>query len=82
MLFKKFNKLYFSQVGDGTTSVTLLAVEFLRQVKSLIEESVHPQVIIRGFRKATRLALEKIKEIAFIEFCYNLYNLIIKQKLK
>merc|ERR1712121_198426 len=53
-----------AEVGDGTTSVTLLAVEFLRQIKPLIEESVHPQVLIRGFRKATRLALEKIKEIA------------------
>lgn len=52
-----------AEVGDGTTSVTLLAVEFLRQIKPLVEENVHPQVLIRGFRKATRLALEKIKEI-------------------
>lgn len=43
------------QVGDGTTSVILLAVEFLRQVKPLVEECVHPQVLIKGFRKATQL---------------------------
>merc|ERR1712038_2225577 len=53
-----------AEVGDGTTSVILLAVEFLRQVKALVEESVHPQILIKGFRKATKLALDKIKEIA------------------
>ena len=41
------------QVGDGTTSVVLLAGEFLKQCKPFIEEGVHPQVIIRAFRKAT-----------------------------
>merc|ERR1712038_169879 len=53
-----------AEVGDGTTSVILLAVEFLTQIKSLVEEHVHPQILIKGFRKATNLALEKIKEIA------------------
>ena len=43
------------QVGDGTTSVILLAVEFLRQIKPLVEENVHPQILIKGFRKATKL---------------------------
>ena len=42
------------QVGDGTTSVILLAVEFLKQIKPLVEEGVHPQVLIRGYRKATK----------------------------
>ena len=41
------------QVGDGTTSVTLLAGEFLKEAKPFIEEKVHPQVIIRAFRRAT-----------------------------
>jgi len=53
-----------AEVGDGTTSVILLAVEFLTQIKGLIEEDVHPQILIKGFRKATNLALEKINEIA------------------
>ncbi|XP_041056807.1 T-complex protein 1 subunit eta [Carcharodon carcharias] len=53
-----------AEVGDGTTSVTLLAAEFLRQIKSYVEEGLHPQIIIRSFRKATQLALEKIKAIA------------------
>lgn len=43
------------QVGDGTTSVTLLAAEFLKQIKPYVEEGVHPQIIIRAFRTATQL---------------------------
>jgi len=46
------------QVGDGTTSVVLLAGEFLKQCKPFIEEGVHPQVIVRAFRRATSLVQE------------------------
>lgn len=52
------------QVGDGTTSVTLLAAEFLKQLKPYVEEGLHPQTIIRAFRTATQLAVKKVKEIA------------------
>ena len=52
------------QVGDGTTSVTLLAAEFLRQLKPYVEDGLHPQTIIRAFRSATHLAVAKIREIA------------------
>jgi len=53
-----------AEVGDGTTSVVLLAGEFLKQCKPFIEEGVHPQIIIRAFRKATLMMMKKIKEIA------------------
>uniref|UniRef100_K7F8Y9 T-complex protein 1 subunit eta n=1 Tax=Pelodiscus sinensis TaxID=13735 RepID=K7F8Y9_PELSI len=53
-----------AEVGDGTTSVTMLAAEFLKQVKPYVEEGLHPQIIIRAFRTATQLAVNKIKEIA------------------
>lgn len=53
-----------AEVGDGTTSVVLLAGEFLKQVKPYIEEGVHSQVIIRSVRKATQLAIQHINEIA------------------
>lgn len=52
------------QVGDGTTSVVLLAVEFLKEAKSFAEEGVHPQVIIRAYRKACELAKNYIKELS------------------
>uniref|UniRef100_A0A8P4KMW8 T-complex protein 1 subunit eta n=1 Tax=Dicentrarchus labrax TaxID=13489 RepID=A0A8P4KMW8_DICLA len=53
-----------AEVGDGTTSVTLLAAEFLKQLKPYVEEGLHPQTIIRAFRTATNLAVSKIKEIS------------------
>lgn len=53
-----------AEVGDGTTSVTLLAAEILKEVRSFIEEGVSPHVIIKGLREARTLAIQKINEIA------------------
>ncbi|KAK6119472.1 hypothetical protein DH2020_046788 [Rehmannia glutinosa] len=53
-----------SEVGDGTTTVVLLAGEFLKEAKPFIEDGVHPQNIIRSYRTASYLAIEKIKELA------------------
>lgn len=53
-----------AEVGDGTTSVVLLAGEFLKEVRTFIEDGVSPQVVIKGYRKASELAVNKIKEIA------------------
>jgi T-complex protein 1 subunit eta len=52
------------QVGDGTTSVVVLAGEFLQQSKEFVEENVAPNLIIRGFRTACNLARAKIEELA------------------
>lgn len=35
------------EVGDGTTSVVLIAGEFLKQLKPFVEEGVHPRIIIK-----------------------------------
>ncbi|XP_075244829.1 T-complex protein 1 subunit eta-like isoform X1 [Convolutriloba macropyga] len=53
-----------AEVGDGTTSVTVFAGEFLKQSKEFIEEGIHPHLIIKAYRKATKLAVDRIKEIA------------------
>lgn len=53
-----------AEVGDGTTSVVLLAGEILKESKGFIEDGVHPQIIIRAYRQAASLALAKIKEIS------------------
>ncbi|XP_008231336.1 PREDICTED: T-complex protein 1 subunit eta [Prunus mume] len=53
-----------SEVGDGTTTVVLLAGEFLKEAKPFIEDGVHPQNLIRSYRTASYLAIEKIKELA------------------
>jgi T-complex protein 1 subunit eta len=51
-------------VGDGTTTVVLLAGEFLKQIKHFIEEGVPQRIIIRAFRKAVQLSVEKISSLA------------------
>ncbi|KAF2300038.1 hypothetical protein GH714_007301 [Hevea brasiliensis] len=53
-----------SEVGDGTTTVVLLAAEFLKEAKPFVEDGVHPQNLIRSYRTACYLAIEKIKELA------------------
>ncbi len=53
-----------NQVGDGTTSVVLVAGELLRQAKPLIEEGMHSQIIIKGFRQALEMCLARIKEVS------------------
>jgi len=53
-----------NEVGDGTTTVVVLAGELLKEVRDFIEEGVNPRTIVRGYREAGRLAVEKVKEIA------------------
>lgn len=53
-----------AEVGDGTTSVVLLAGELLSEVKSYIEDNMSPRIIIQGYRMACQLALDKIQSIA------------------
>ena len=52
------------QVGDGTTTVVLLAGEFLREAKPFVEDGVHPQLIIRAFRTAAALAVETVRKMS------------------
>ena len=40
------------EVGDGTTSVIVLAGEILHVAEPLLDDGLHPTVIIRGFRQA------------------------------
>merc|ERR1719163_1480798 len=47
-----------------TTSVVLLSSEFLKQAKGFIEDAVHPQIVVRAYRRASRLAVERLRELA------------------
>jgi T-complex protein 1 subunit beta len=48
------------EVGDGTTSVTVLASELLREAEKLIDLKIHPQTIIAGWRVAADVAREAL----------------------
>lgn len=53
-----------AEVGDGTTSVVLLAGEFLKAAKPFVEEGVHPQNINRSYRQAGQQAVQKLRELS------------------
>jgi T-complex protein 1 subunit eta len=53
-----------AEVGDGTTSVVVLAGEILKEVRDSVEQGVSTQTIIKGLRRAGAMAVNKIKEIS------------------
>ncbi len=53
-----------AEVGDGTTSVVVLAGELLSNAEKLIEREVHPTVIIDGYKRAADKAVEVLRKIA------------------
>ncbi|GAC76282.1 chaperonin complex component, TCP-1 gamma subunit [Moesziomyces antarcticus T-34] len=52
------------EVGDGTTSVIILAGEILAQSLPQLERGIHPVVIISAFKKALARALEIVEQIS------------------
>ena len=52
-----------AEVGDGTTSVVVLAGEILKEVRELVEQGVSAQTIIKGLRRGSAMAVNKVKEI-------------------
>jgi thermosome len=53
-----------NEAGDGTTTAVIISGELLNKAQELIEKSVHPTVIIDGYRKAAEKALETLEKIA------------------
>jgi thermosome len=58
------SKTQDNEVGDGTTSIVIIAGELLGKSEELIVKNVHPTVIIDGYRKAGEKALEILEKIA------------------
>lgn len=52
------------EVGDGTTTAVVIAGELLRKASELLEQNVHPTVIIRGYNLAKERALEILDKIS------------------
>ncbi|KAL0478335.1 hypothetical protein AKO1_008565 [Acrasis kona] len=50
------------EVGDGTTSVVVLCGELLRGGEKLLQQKIHPQTIISGYRLATDVAYKALCE--------------------
>jgi thermosome len=51
-------------VGDGTTTAVILAGELLRKAEELMNQNIHPTVIVNGYRKAVEKAVEALAGLA------------------
>jgi len=57
-------KVQDDEVGDGTTSVCVLASELLREAEKLVNQKVHPQTVVEGYRLASKAALTALEASA------------------
>jgi thermosome len=53
-----------NEVGDGTTTAAVLAGELLAKAEALLDQNIHPTVIIEGFKKASEKAQEVLEKMA------------------
>ncbi len=51
------------EVGDGTTSAVVIAGELLKRAEDLLEQEVHPTLIVTGYRLAAEKSYEILKEL-------------------
>lgn len=50
-------------IGDGTKASVILAGELLKNAEELLNQGIHPTVIIKGYKKATVKVLELLKNM-------------------
>jgi T-complex protein 1 subunit alpha len=55
-------QLQDEEVGDGTTSVVIIAAELLKNADELVKQKIHPTSIIAGYRLACKEAVKYIQE--------------------
>uniref|UniRef100_W5NBJ2 T-complex protein 1 subunit alpha n=1 Tax=Lepisosteus oculatus TaxID=7918 RepID=W5NBJ2_LEPOC len=55
-------QLQDKEVGDGTTSVVILAAELLKNAEELVSQKIHPTSVISGYRLACKEAVRFINE--------------------
>src|ERR671913_2125057 len=60
----EISKATDNEVGDGTTSVVILAGALIEKAEDLITKDVHPTIIVDGYRKSATKAIEILNNIA------------------
>ena len=53
-----------NEVGDGTTTAVVLTGELLTKAEKLLDQDVHPTVIVEGYKKAAEKALKILQSLA------------------
>ena len=76
-------QLQDEEVGDGTTSVVIIAAELLKNADELVKQKIHPTSIMAGYRLACKEAVKYIQvwifeklqkdsvKISFVQFLSN-----------
>jgi len=49
-------------VGDGTTTAVVLASELLKKAEELLDQNIHPTILVAGYRKASQKAIEVVEK--------------------
>ncbi len=49
-------------VGDGTTTAVVLASELLKKAEELLDQNIHPTILVAGYRKAAQKAIEVVEK--------------------
>ena len=57
-------KIQDDTIGDGTTSVTVLCGELLREAEFLVNQRIHPMTIMAGWRMAAQIARNALEKAA------------------
>ncbi|XP_028169093.1 T-complex protein 1 subunit alpha [Ostrinia nubilalis] len=55
-------QLQDEEVGDGTTSVVIVAAELLKSADELVKNKIHPTSIISGYRLACKEAVKYVQD--------------------
>ena len=53
-----------NMVGDGTTTAVILSGELLKKGEELLEQNIHPTVVVSGYRKAALKAIEVLSKLS------------------
>lgn len=51
-------------VGDGTTTAVVFASELLKKAEELLDQNIHPTILVSGYRKASQKAIDIINKVA------------------
>jgi thermosome len=74
------------EVGDGTTTAVVLAGELLKKAEELLEQGIHPSLIVSGYGKAGDKAISVLERVALLvdmenrETLLNLANTSMRSK--
>ncbi|GBC74480.1 MULTISPECIES: thermosome subunit beta [Candidatus Nitrosocaldus] len=60
----EISKATDNEVGDGTTSVVVLAGALLEKAEELINKDVHPTIIVDGYNMALEKALQVLDDVS------------------